>query len=448
MAARKPKKGAKAGAKAEDEGSADMAASAVAWSRSGVRPYVTPPGRGGRWRDRFAAVCDSCQDLARDCTAYPELPLRLLLCGHNPSEHAFASGFNYSNPTNRMWPLLTGTFAAAKPRRAEDQGSVGAAVSAPALGPWWGAAPNAWSLSIARQNQLPLVRGVGLSDLGTAPGNDAAAYSLAQMHRWRDDFYRALRGHVRRCGDTLAALFERAHAPLDPPGAALCPLHDRKEADTGADTVGSKRGRPDDDAASEVVSSPERKRRRPAEGPFVCPVVPPVVSATAEPCPHVFAPAVCLTPAEAGRLLASIAHSRGLPVPRAAAECRRPALCAPRILAFTGKAQWTRMFDPPLPACALGVQPAAPRPPGWPHDALGPSRVFVLSSSSGRAAMTDEARREPYLLLAEQLAPPLAAEAAAGEGAAAGGPPFAWIPPALVETLEIDPSRRGRALDR
>jgi hypothetical protein len=35
-----------------------------------------------------------------------ELPLSLLLVGHNPSEASWKSGHYYSNPSNRMWPLL------------------------------------------------------------------------------------------------------------------------------------------------------------------------------------------------------------------------------------------------------------------------------------------------------------------------------------------------------
>lgn len=37
---------------------------------------------------------------------YPCVARRLLLIGHNPSDHAWHSGHFYSNPTNRMWPLL------------------------------------------------------------------------------------------------------------------------------------------------------------------------------------------------------------------------------------------------------------------------------------------------------------------------------------------------------
>ena len=40
------------------------------------------------------------------------------------------------------------------------------------------------------------------------------------------------------------------------------------------------------------------------------------------------------------------------------------------------------------------------RPPGWP---LASSRVFVLPSPSGRAAMTVEQRRTPYEALGLEL---------------------------------------------
>lgn len=33
-------------------------------------------------------------------------PLRLIIVGHNPSEHAWSSGHYYSNPSNRMWSIL------------------------------------------------------------------------------------------------------------------------------------------------------------------------------------------------------------------------------------------------------------------------------------------------------------------------------------------------------
>ena len=45
------------------------------------------------------------------CAHNKEKRLKLLIIGHNPSEHAWKSGNMYSNPTNRMWKILTGTFA-------------------------------------------------------------------------------------------------------------------------------------------------------------------------------------------------------------------------------------------------------------------------------------------------------------------------------------------------
>lgn len=38
---------------------------------------------------------------------YGELPLRLLLVGHNPSEHSWVSGHYFSQPSNNFWKLIT-----------------------------------------------------------------------------------------------------------------------------------------------------------------------------------------------------------------------------------------------------------------------------------------------------------------------------------------------------
>ena len=47
--------------------------------------------------------------------------------------------------------------------------------------------------------------------------------------------------------------------------------------------------------------------------------------------------------------------------------------------------------------CTFGVQPRDLRPPGWPFPAS--TDVFVLSSSSGRAALNNEERKAPYVEL-------------------------------------------------
>lgn len=77
--------------------------------------------------------------------------------------------------------------------------------------------------------------------------------------------------------------------------------------------------------------------------------------------------------------------------------------CCPVIVAFTGKRQWTELFEPALPRVESGPQSASSRPPGWPFPPEA-TEVWVLPSSSGRAAFTNEERERPYRALAERLA--------------------------------------------
>ena len=42
------------------------------------------------------------------CDHFSEGPLRLLLVGHNPSEHSWRTGWAYSNPSNAFWKLMCG----------------------------------------------------------------------------------------------------------------------------------------------------------------------------------------------------------------------------------------------------------------------------------------------------------------------------------------------------
>ena len=50
----------------------------------------------------------------------------------------------------------------------------------------------------------------------------------------------------------------------------------------------------------------------------------------------------------------------------------------------------------------FGLQPAALRPPGWPFPAQA-TEVFVVPSTSGAAAMTNEAREGPYRALGDHM---------------------------------------------
>ncbi len=86
-------------------------------------------------------------------------------------------------------------------------------------------------------------------------------------------------------------------------------------------------------------------------------------------------------------------------------------MCPPRIIAFTGRRQWHALYQ--------GVQQHGNqrldkmrveygcqgdlRPPGWPFS-TNDCRVFVLTSSSGAAALTNAQREAPYIQLAEELA--------------------------------------------
>jgi hypothetical protein len=336
-------------------------------ARDGVQPYVSGyPAAGvpcGLWRERFAGVCARCfGPPPAVCGHYPELPLNLLLVGHNPSLHAFASGYFYSNPTNNMWPLLTGAFGAAK------------------HGAYAGVVPAPWP--IPAQDGAPLHLGVGFTDLGVEPGNDAAAYGPAVLRAWRKELYAALAGHVRRTGATLMRLQAVAEEGGSG-GSGSGTGRKRKREDEGSDSSGSGSINIGSDAGFPVQDADTARR-----------------------------------------LLHALAAARGAS-PAPAGSPPPPAACAPRVVAFTGKAQWKCLFDPPLATAEVGLQPAGLRPPGWP---LPPATgVFLLPSSSGRAAMTTEARRAPY----EEL------------GALARAMP--WLPPDLGTALEVEPGRAGWA---
>lgn len=78
----------------------------------------------------------------------------------------------------------------------------------------------------------------------------------------------------------------------------------------------------------------------------------------------------------------------------------RRAGCAPQVVAFIGKRQWSQLFEPPLARCPDFIQDK--RPPKWP---LPPDTVVVvLNSPSGRnAAVTPAQRLAEYERLASML---------------------------------------------
>lgn len=69
----------------------------------------------------------------------------------------------------------------------------------------------------------------------------------------------------------------------------------------------------------------------------------------------------------------------------------------PERIAFVGKRQFSMLFDPPLNRVELGLQNLVP--PHFPLD----TQIWVLSSPSGRAAMTWKERLGPYRELSESM---------------------------------------------
>ena len=209
----------------------------------------------------------------------------MLVIGHNPSEHSWASGWSYSNPSNNFWRLLV-------------KGAI---------------VPEDWSAEDCPR--LPGELGVGFTDAGCVPGSDAARFGRATMREWRADLYARLRGHLCR-----ASGYDFGDGDEDTEDAVPVP----------GDTVSV----PGDDSA------------------------------------------------------AAAAAARGY---------------GPAIVAFAGKRQYGQLFDAVPSSVRAGRQDSNSLPPGWPFCPES-TEVWVLPSSSGRAAMTREAREGPYVELGRRLA--------------------------------------------
>jgi hypothetical protein len=156
-----------------------------------IQPVIAADG--GLWRERFASTCEACYRAALPCVHFRETPLRLLIIGHNPSEHTWSTGFPYSNPSNRFWRLL------AQGRVLPPQLPPGCAEAA-ALGidGHGNGARTSWGPSVA--NRLPDTLGIGITDLGCEAGSQADKYPRSTMRRWRDSLFCRLRAHAERAG--------------------------------------------------------------------------------------------------------------------------------------------------------------------------------------------------------------------------------------------------------
>ena len=94
---------------------------------------------------------------------------------------------------------------------------------------------------------------------------------------------------------------------------------------------------------------------------------------------------------------------RGAAAAAAAAEASAARGLGPTVVAFAGKRQYAQLYDRVPSSVVTGRQDPDTLPPGWPFCPLQ-TEVWVLPSSSGRAAMTTAAREEPYVRLGERLA--------------------------------------------
>lgn len=390
--------------------------------RDGAAPYVAAFAWGaleGRWRERYASVCTTCFNSRVPCGHFPELPLRCLIVGHNPSTHAFASGFAYSNPTNRLLALVNGTFSGGPPYEG--------------LLPAWADFPY--------QDWAPLHRGVGFSDLGVEPGNDAAAYDHATLLRWRDELFASVAGHMRRVGaglQTLAAVAATAagdggsggggasssSAAARPSPSSTAAMsggsgNKRRRAITAADEVTSSyfSATAASVTATATASSSSSAAASSSSSAAAAVTVSSSVTSSAAAAPFVCTALDGVPPPVARAVLAAVARRAGLASWRqlSAAQLASPAVTAPRYIAFAGKAEWKFLFDPPL-RCVGGcgwvggvvvaddhgggshLQAQLPSPPTHPHLAAAPASLAcsrrgcvrpggrVLSGPAGRTS--------------------------------------------------------------
>ena len=121
---------------------------------------------------------------------YGNLPLRLLLVGHNPSEHSWHSGHYFSQPSNNFWKLVT------------ESGLLGPDVEA-----------NDDSMLERMQ--------IGFTDVIRVPNSNSSTISRAYFREQRSFFYNRIKDNAYRVGappERIAFVGKRQFSMLfDPP---------------------------------------------------------------------------------------------------------------------------------------------------------------------------------------------------------------------------------------
>lgn len=104
------------------------------------------------------------------------LPLRLIIVGHNPSETAWKLGHYYANPSNWLWRILKETGI----------------INHPSL-----------TGTPTDDDLLPELLGIGFTDLGSGvPGTNSLSFSSKQLKHWKQGFYDRLKAHVRQASSS------------------------------------------------------------------------------------------------------------------------------------------------------------------------------------------------------------------------------------------------------
>ena len=121
---------------------------------------------------------------------YGDLPLRLLLVGHNPSEHSWESGHYFSQPSNNFWKLIT------------ESGLLEADVE-------------------ANDDSMLEKMQIGFTDVIRVPNSNSSVISRAYFKEQRNFFYNRIRGNAHRVGappERIAFVGKRQFSMLfDPP---------------------------------------------------------------------------------------------------------------------------------------------------------------------------------------------------------------------------------------
>ncbi|CAD7961843.1 unnamed protein product [Amoebophrya sp. A120] len=149
------------------------------------QPFVNTKQRQNGFRERWRSVCAEHFRDSQPCDCFPELPLRLLFLGLNPSEGSWESGVSYGHPSNLFWKIVV--EAKLVPLTLEEKQEVDAD----------------FCTTLARiQNRLPSNENfrIGWSDLGCREaGSDAIEFSaLLLQDTWYPDFCRRGKAHVNR----------------------------------------------------------------------------------------------------------------------------------------------------------------------------------------------------------------------------------------------------------